>query len=228
MTDIKWGKPLSGEVMKRLGLPKNTLCKFDGNAKTVSFWSLDCDDACYRLPADHPANIVAAHNAKHGTDFVYWAGGDAAPEGWQDALFRDGETLSATRQYGRSASTWVHIGSATDIIGYTRKTEEPAQPATPTLDLSKPVQTRDGRPVRILCISTWAEDGSFTVGLLDNADLINVPERVVRWWGVTGEGLSAAITDRSKLWEGYEHHLRITWTDGIPEARVFAADEEEG
>lgn len=72
-----------------------------------------------------------------------------------------------------------------------------------TLDLSKPVQTRDGRPVRILCTNlrsatfpvvgiashadgsesayTWTAEGFFLgVNKNSEADLINTPPKMVK------------------------------------------------
>lgn len=71
-----------------------------------------------------------------------------------------------------------------------------------TLDLSKPVQTRDGRPVRILCtdarkalypiigliqyqdgseaLSTWADGGVYNLPKESAWDLVNVPPKMVK------------------------------------------------
>lgn len=74
-----------------------------------------------------------------------------------------------------------------------------------TLDLNKPVQTRDGRPVRILCTDARFGPGHRIVGLIDNGgadtwcswkpsgfafqdgmernyDLINVPPKPVKYY----------------------------------------------
>ena len=72
------------------------------------------------------------------------------------------------------------------------------------LDLTKPVQTRDGHPVRILCTDrkgssnvvvglvdrgdnvevtmSWTEDGLYAVGGNSRNDLINVPPKPVKYY----------------------------------------------
>lgn len=73
------------------------------------------------------------------------------------------------------------------------------------LDLTKPVSTRDGRKVRVLCtdlkgvhpivgvvtradgeevVLTWLPDGRLSFNVACPGDLINVPERHVRWVNV--------------------------------------------
>lgn len=71
------------------------------------------------------------------------------------------------------------------------------------LDLTKPVQTRDGHPVRILCtdrkgkypvvglvisnydddfIRCWPVSGSYDLDRLQHLDLINVPPKPVKYY----------------------------------------------
>jgi hypothetical protein len=77
-----------------------------------------------------------------------------------------------------------------------------------TLDLSKPVQTRDGRKVRILCTdakgdfriaglidegrheyaATWGMTGRMELGGLSPSDLVNVPEPERTVWLNVYEG----------------------------------------
>lgn len=93
------------------------------------------------------------------------------------------------------------------------------------LDLTKPVQTRDGRPVRILCADARFGAGYTIVGLIDNGgadawcswkpsgfafqdgmernyDLINVPPKPVKYYvdvfsnQCGGISLSRAYTDK--------------------------------
>lgn len=75
-----------------------------------------------RLPADHPYYTVQAHNAKHGTNFAYWPGGDNAPEDWdhEGVLLRSGSAL------GDGDWLWnrYSLGGPGHIIGYTRKDAE--------------------------------------------------------------------------------------------------------
>lgn len=247
MTDnIEWGEPLSGDVIKALRLPGNTgvqMKGFDGESLTpLADLHLDSPIPVYKLPAEHPAYIVAAHNAKHGTNFVYWDGGGEEPKDVGDrVLYRDGSTHDAV-----PGLRWDYWSTGTDIIGYTRKTN--IHKADATLDLTKPVQTRDGKPVRILCtdgpndhypVAGWAEgergpnywalDGRYhsSLGHMNGKDLINVPERVVEWFGLHPSEGAYGREERSHVAPDVDFHLRITWTEGVPEARVFAADEED-
>ena len=75
----------------------------------------------------------------------------------------------------------------------------------PKLDLTKPVQTRDGRPVRILAtdlrseypvtgiishpgydeVETWTLDGAFVSSDEHPDDLVNVPDEVKRYYPVS-------------------------------------------
>ena len=59
------------------------------------------------------------------------------------------------------------------------------------LDLTKPVQTRDGRPVRILCVDARRGNDRHVVGLIDN----NGFNDVVCVWGQDGMVYSAKIDD---------------------------------
>lgn len=117
-----------------------------------------------------------------------------------------------------------------------------------SLDLTKPVQTRDGLAVRILCTDgpckdypvigfaeadgramQWAIDGREMLNDHgDNLDLVNVPERVIEWFGFQcGSHMSVPISDRGHIFESWPFHLRITWTDGVPKADIFEAGEPE-
>jgi hypothetical protein len=80
---------------------------------------------------------------------------------------------------------------------------------TKVLDLNKPVQTRDGRKVRVLAtdrkgaayypvlglltqadgeetVESWTLVGEFYSGDTDEADLVNVPEKIVGYLNVYG------------------------------------------
>lgn len=59
------------------------------------------------------------------------------------------------------------------------------------LDLTKPVQTRDGRPVRILCTDARRGTDQHVVGLIDN----NGFNDVVCVWGQDGTVYSKKIDD---------------------------------
>lgn len=74
------------------------------------------DKYAIRLPADHPYYVVARYNEQHGTSFVYWPGGDAAPADWDGGLtlMNDGRIAAG--------HMWSNSGFD-DVIGYTRRSE---------------------------------------------------------------------------------------------------------
>lgn len=63
-----------------------------------------------RLPADHWAYKAI------DAGFIPWGGGDAAPEGVTDVLFRGGGPCATSG----TGLRWTHIGWEGDIIGYKR------------------------------------------------------------------------------------------------------------
>ena len=63
-----------------------------------------------RLPADHWAYKAI------DAGFIPWGGGDAAPEGVTDVLFRGGSPYATSG----TGLRWTHIGWEGDIIGYKR------------------------------------------------------------------------------------------------------------
>lgn len=75
-----------------------------------------------RLPADHPYYTVQAHNAKHGTNFAYWPGGDNAPDDWDGGpvLNRGGDIFEDARGMDWRDCHFEGRPSGGDIIGYTR------------------------------------------------------------------------------------------------------------
>jgi len=84
-----------------------------------------------RLPASHPYYTILNHNAKHGSQFKYWPGGDEAPGDYAGGpvLFRNGsDTEDSDRKW-----RWTHHTDydAVDIIGYTPK------PCAPVVDQPK-------------------------------------------------------------------------------------------
>lgn len=119
--------------------------------------------------------------------------------------------------------------------------------APQALDFTKPIQTRDGKPVRILCtdgrneshpivgylgdntaISMWGVGGRWMNGDPGHPwDLINAPDVQVNWCGFDRSGAGISRTNRIDVAEGWEYHLRVTWTDGVPKADIFEAGEPE-
>lgn len=136
MTDtIEWGEPLTVSEVKALGLPGETPVKGTWEVRLLNEWRLDNIWQFYQLPADHPAYIIHRYNKEHGTNFVYWAGGDEAPDDWdlsKPMIFRDGTTETVGER-----CTYAHlyrwdVVNSRDIIGYTKKpqlvTEEASEP----------------------------------------------------------------------------------------------------
>jgi hypothetical protein len=96
-----------------------------------------------------------------------------------------------------------------------------------TLDITKPVQTRDGRSVRILCtdkkgefpivalvtdendkefIGSYSSGGRyFNQGCSDN-DLVNVPERVERWLNIYPPSIKDAMPSFCSTKELADNH----------------------
>lgn len=72
-----------------------------------------------RLPADHPYYTVQRYNEQHGTSFVYWPGGDAAPADFDGTMVLNGEGETYDGFHGYD---WSYRGP-TKIIGYTRRSE---------------------------------------------------------------------------------------------------------
>lgn len=85
------------------------------------------------------------------------------------------------------------------------------------LDLSKPVQTRDGRPVEIkftdgrgtrpiagyigssYVLTSWRPDGASSYDGISSIDLVNVPETVSTWRNIyPGGKLGRCCTSRSQ------------------------------
>lgn len=93
------------------------------------------------------------------------------------------------------------------------------------LDLTKPVQTRDGRPVRILCtdrkidrvdvpvvglvtnkagcefIDFWSLTGVHLASRAGEGDLVNVPQRKSKWMNVYGGGSGGFFHDTKEACE---------------------------
>lgn len=135
MSDIVWGEPIEVNGVRPAWLCGRQIV----DLRTASGWKnshgkpeevLDGwswmhshGDPCItaiRLPASHPYYTVQRYNADHGTSFVYWPGGDAAPADW------DGGTILTFRgidEFGDWVQDWDRTDGTFDIIGYTRRTE---------------------------------------------------------------------------------------------------------
>jgi len=111
------------------------------------------------------------------------------------------------------------------------------------IDLTKPVQTRCGKKVRILCtdrvgsypvcglinvrstreaLHTWRSDGSWHlfIGERSDYDLINVPEKHVRWGVLTDAWGFASKEEAETHRDAFHPHrskctiVRVEWEDG--------------
>lgn len=113
------------------------------------------------------------------------------------------QTLQKIKHNGCLTSTEAQ-DMAQELLNLRSRTTTPsaAPPAPPVLDLSKPVQTRDGRPVTIITtkgrgtyplvgyageenteLRSWRSDGIFFSGAIRPLDLVNVEEKIelTRW-----------------------------------------------
>jgi hypothetical protein len=130
MTDIFWGEPIAvdGKRPDWLNDDGRTvdasfrgkwIGDVDGNIKNVNDWWWPDIDAI-RLPADHFAYKAIA------AGFVPWGGGDEAPADWDG-----GEALFECEQaWEPQLRSWATAGL---IIGYRRRTEQPANADTVTV-----------------------------------------------------------------------------------------------
>lgn len=108
------------------------------------------------------------------------------------------------------------------------------------IDFNKPVQTRDGEFVRVLCddaagtysvvglvgeqkeLRTWTFDGveSIGTGFPHGRDLVNAPERIVKWFNLYhGEAGMAFYTKDECVRAGERQMLcviKVTFLDGKP------------
>lgn len=85
-----------------------------------------------RLPADHPYYTIQQYNAKHGTNFKYWPGGESAPDDWDG-----GETfiMSDGKLWSGSVSWWNRTDSWSVIIGYHPRKDTSVNP----VDFMEPI-----------------------------------------------------------------------------------------
>ena len=171
MSDIVWGEPIEVNGVRPEWLRDDDKLSIvwdnDGlwlnsTSKTHYEW----DDLCVpdrvtaiRLPASHPYYTVQRYNAKHGTSFVYWPGGDAAPADWDggdvlrigDSHYHPTPTYVAPyevnqRWHSLEGPNRRHGENFCDIIGYTRHTEP--SPATDDSDYVR---------VKRMTESEWSE-----------------------------------------------------------------------
>lgn len=92
------------------------------------------------LPATHPYYTVLNHNAKHGTQFKYWPGGDE-PDDWNA-----GEVLLRNGNFAGKPVRWTNLGWPGDIIGYTPKPCAP-HPLDEMVRLDEEMVLYDDEPV---------------------------------------------------------------------------------
>ena len=130
MSDIVWGEPIEVNGVRPEWLRDDDIVQYDGiGAAPAAMWGLDGHGE-YRLPASHPFYTVQRYNAEHGTSFVYWPGGDYAPDDWDldcRVLFADGGTSR-----GGPWNWGCVYKHPRNIIGYTRRAEP--KPATDDSD----------------------------------------------------------------------------------------------
>lgn len=127
---------------------------------------------------------------------------------------RLGDWWSSFYEVKRIEGNKLYIGvGSIEIYYYLNDSWKFRDPEKPVLDLTKPVQTRDGRPVRILCtdcpgdshpivgiigtaVCRWSMDGEAVLSNIEWAApeqwrLVNVPEKpksVVRYVAIQSDG----------------------------------------
>lgn len=116
LVDLKtsWGWRYSGRREPSGSLPKNLAWEAPEGQPNI---------LAIRLPAEHPYYLATSK------DFTYWPGGDEAPGDWDrdaspNAIWRNGDEAT------HHSTSWAHIGSPADIIGYHKKQAEPLKPET--------------------------------------------------------------------------------------------------
>ena len=97
-----------------------------------------------------------------------------------------------------------------------RPQPQPAEPPTKPIDWTKPVRTKDGRPVRVLCTDgpgdypvvgfvdkcpaaqQWTLAGAWEKGSTHEKDLENAPQRIQReyWANIYSDGAGGLLRQR--------------------------------
>lgn len=140
---IKWGAEIAVDGKRPewleesdVGLFENAPNEWIGGEKDLLLswqWHEGLCPLRIRLPADHPYYLATSRG------FTYWPGGESAPEGWDggETLKRAGHTWNTSDPNG---SDWQrgYAGDAScmseyDIIGYRKRTEQPASAIAPEL-----------------------------------------------------------------------------------------------
>ena len=112
-----------------------------------------------------------------------------------------------------------------------------------SIDFTRPLQTRDGRKVRLLCtdahepypvmvlyedtkqVSARTSDGKFLEGINSPADLMNVPEEftVDLWVNVSGDGnigFGHSTKERALAWRGSSSNAILHIQRTVPVGHV--------
>lgn len=122
-------------------------------------------------------------------------------------------------------------------------------------DPTKPVQTRDGRPARIICtdrkhsrdvivalvtsdttndehLVTYCASGQYVDSITDNVDLVNIPVRVSRYYNIYTTGdpcfhLSLECARRALHGNNYIGTIEVIREDGVDVGRKLHYFKEE-
>ena len=159
-----------------------------GDATKTVWYDLASKSAlrAIRLPADHPYYTVQRYNEQHGTSFVYWPGGDAAPADWDGGLtlMNDGRI--------KAGHMWSNSGFD-DIIGYTRRSE-------PTRDTVAVERRTAGEWVALIGPDKCCMEQDGVMRALTHLGLICEPteaERIAAETGVPVETVQRVLDARS-------------------------------
>lgn len=139
MTEIVWGDRIAidgkpdwyrGEQVKWLDHAGPT---FRAHEWDDADWAVVAHEGGFRLPADHPYYLATSRG------FTYWPGGDSAPADWDggETLKRAGHTHLTADPHGpdwrRGYNGDPDNMAEYDIIGYRKRTEQPAPAIAPEL-----------------------------------------------------------------------------------------------
>ena len=137
-----------------------------------------------------------------------------------DATCLDGGWVDVCTCIGRTLETYPNRCRAARYFGHVKEPQPAAEaePQPKPIDWTKPVRTKDGRAVRVLCTDgpgdypvvgfidgvdgpeCWHADGRYFESFGDNRDLENAPQRIQReyWVNVYEDSGYDAIHDSSE------------------------------
>jgi len=210
-----------------------------------------CENVCYAYPWVGKNDDVDVYYTESGAFFVRNSDRRDLIKEHVMPRFKVGDRVKWGGYYGNVTYVQGYVEFETDNGQIVRRPEPDIQfvhpdPAPPPLDLTKPVQTRDGRKVRVLCTdgpgsrpvigivdgnkgpSTWCLNGATSEGwfnpdLESESALINTPatpRTFERWFNVYDTGEITSHVDR------HDADGEIPWQTRIARKRVIFTEGE--